>query len=135
MSKRIFTKEQINELLKNKNVARCSDKSITYHKDFKIEAVKQRDDGLSVREIFKKAGFNLDIIGRETPERRLGAWRKVFDKQGIDGLSKEARGGPGRRHSIKDLTDKERLKRLEAEVAYLKEENRFLAKLRKESLN
>ena len=41
----------------------------------------------------------------------------------------------GRPKSIAGLTDKEKLKRLEAEVAYLKEENRFLAKLRKKSLN
>ncbi|HCC83544.1 TPA: hypothetical protein DEP96_01710 [Candidatus Uhrbacteria bacterium] len=136
MSKRIFSEKQIEELLQNPNVTRCSDKSITYHKNFKIEAVRQYEkEGLSVCEVFKKAGFNLDIVGRETPERRIGAWRKIFREHGADGLSKEARGGPGRRHSIKHLNDEEKIRYLETKIAYLKAENDFLAKLRKKSLN
>ncbi len=131
MSKRIFTPEQIEELLENNNVLRCSSKSITYHKDFKITAVGKYDNqGMSPTQIFKEAGFNVDMVGRETPERRLGAWRKVFKRQGVDGLSKEARGGPGRRHSVKHLTDQEKIEDLEMKVAYLKAENSFLVKLR-----
>jgi len=41
----------------------------------------------------------------------------------------------GRPKNLAHLSDEEKMKRLEAEVAYLKEENRFLAKLRKKSLN
>jgi len=136
MSKRNFSSEQISEMLENKNIARCSEKSITYHRDFKIRAVNQyQDEGLSAIQIFKRAGFNVDVIGRKTPKHCLGDWRKIFKTKGIDGLTKEQRGGPGRRHSVKDLTDEEKLKRLTAEVAYLKEENHFLARLRKKSLN
>lgn len=131
MSKRIFSSEQVNEMLKNENILRCSEKSITYHKDFKIRAVKQyQSDGLSAVQIFKDAGFNVDIIGRETPKNCLGDWCKIFKVKGIDGLSKEQRGGPGRRHSVKNLTDKERIQELENRVAYLKAENDFLAKIR-----
>jgi len=136
MSKRNFSSEQISEMLENKNIARCSEKSITYHRDFKIRAVNQyQDEGLSAIQIFKRAGFNVDVIGRKTSKHCLGDWRKIFKTKGIDGLTKEQRGGPGRRHSVKDLTDEEKLKRLTAEVAYLKEENHFLARLRKKSLN
>ncbi len=136
MNRRIFTKEQINEMLKNKNVARCSEKSITYHKNFKIEAVQRyQNNGISANQIFKEAGFNLDVIGKEVPKDCLYDWIKVVRIKGIDGLSKESRGGPGRRHSLKNLTDKERIKYLETQVAYLKAENDFLAKLRKKRLN
>lgn len=131
MSKRIFTPEQIDELLRNSNVLRCSKKSITYHHEFKTEAVrKYRDEGLSAMQIFKQAGFNVDVIGRKTPKHCLQDWRRIVAKQGAVGLSKETRGGPGRRQSPTYLTDQEKIKDLQMKVAYLKAENAFLVKLR-----
>ena len=138
MSKRIFNKEHIGTLLQNPNVARCSEKSISYHKDFKTSAVRKYYEGQSVSEIFAQAGFDITMIGRETPKKCLCRWRKVLKDKGETGLKMDGRGQGktgGRPKSLANLTDEEKLKRLEAEVAYLKEENRFLAKLRKKSLN
>ena len=136
MSKRIFTQQQIVELRQNSNVLRCSEKSITYHKSFKIEAVrKYLNEGVPVMQIFKQAGFNLDIIGRKTPKHCLQSWRRVFAQKGAEGFLKERRGGPGRRKSIGPMSDQEKLKYYEAQAAYLKAENAFLAKLRKQRLN
>lgn len=131
MSKRIFTKEQIEELSKNKNVERCSNKSITYAKDFKIRAVKQYyDEYLTPQEIFIQAGFNLETIGRENPRYCLSEWKKIFQNKGINALKTETRGITGRPKKFKDKSDKDKIERLEATVAYLKAENDFLAKLR-----
>jgi transposase len=136
MSKRIFTKEQINELLQNPNVARCSEKSITYHKDFKVRAIKQyREEGLPAREIFVQAGFNESVIGRDTPKESLGRWLKVLRLKGAGQLSVETRGRGGGRPKTNWSSEKEKLKYLETQVAYLKAENAFLAKLRKKRLN
>ncbi len=136
MSKRIFTSEQIKELRHNRYVARCSEKSITYQKNFKLLAVQQyHNQGWSASRIFKEAGFNLDVIGRDTPRYRLRDWLKLWKNKGVQILLKERRGGPGRRRSLKNLTDQEKLKHFEAQVAYLKAENAFLAKLRKQRLN
>ena len=136
MSKRIFSPEQVSEILKNANVARCSEKSITYHKDFKIESLRRyQQEGLSASRIFEEAGFNVALIGRETPMECVKRWRKTLKKKGVDSFSKEQRGGPGRRQGLKSLTDKEKLRYYEAQVAYLKAENAFLAKLRKQRLN
>lgn len=138
MNKRIFSKEQIEMLLQNDNVVGCSEKSISYCKDFKILAVRKCQDGLSPAEIFRQAGFDIHLIGRKTPKRCLSRWQHIFKQKGEIGLSRDGRGkhkSGGRPKSLKNLTDQEKLKRLEAEVAYLKEENRFLAKLRKKSLN
>ena len=138
MSKRRFTQEQIHELLANKNITRCSEKAITYRKEFKIEAVKQyQDEGKSASQIFKEAGFNLDIIGREVPKDCLYDWIRIYKEKGTQGLLTESRGkakGGGRPH-ITWSNDKEKLKYLEAQVAYLKAENAFLAKLRNKRLN
>ena len=84
MSKRIFSKEQIEVLLQNPNVLRCSEKSITYHRDFKVRSVGQyQDGGLSAMQIFKQAGFNVDIVGRDTPKESLGRWIKTLKKEGL----------------------------------------------------
>ena len=70
MSKRIFTKEQTIGLSKNGNIRKCSNKSITYAKDFKLKAIKQYyDEYLTPNEIFEQAGFDLNTIGRKTPAR------------------------------------------------------------------
>ena len=135
MSKRIFTPDQIRELSQNPNVARCSEKSITYHKDFKLAAVKQYQEGLPPSTIFAQAGFNLAVIGRDVPGWCLDDWRRVFKGKGADGFAKETRGGPGRRKSQKHLSDSDKLKYLETQIAYLRSENAFLDKLRKQRLN
>ena len=85
MSKRTFTKEQVEALLKNKNVARCSAKSISYRKDFKILAVKEYQEGLSALEIFKRAGFDISMIGNEVPRDCLRCWLKIFEEKGEKG--------------------------------------------------
>ena len=132
MSKKRFTKEQREELLKNNNIAACSEKSITYSKDFKQRAVKQyNEEGLSSCEIFEKAGFDIELIGRTKPKECLVAWNKIYRTKGIKALSTETRGkGGGRPKKVKDKSDKDKIKRLELEIEYLKAENDFLAKLR-----
>ncbi len=129
MSKRIFTREQIEQLTKNKSIASCTEKSITYTQSFKASAIKLYAQGLTSSEVFRQAGFNLEIIGRDQPKECLRRWNKIFSKKGYDGLS-EVRGRGGGRFKTKYQTDKEKIKYLEAQVAYLKAENDFLAKLR-----
>ena len=137
MSKRIFTQEHIAALLANRNVARASEKSITYRAGFKITAVKQYKEGLPPSAIFQEAGFKLALIGRETPKFCLIRWRRKFDRMGAVGLQEDNRGraSKGRPPSVVRMGEKEKLKYLEAQVAYLKAENAFLAKLRKQRLN
>lgn len=138
MSKRIFNEEQIKELLRNENVAGCSEKSISYRKEFKVLAVRKYQEGLPASEIFRQTRFDINMIGRKTPKRCLRRWTKIFKRKGEAGLKLDGRGkhkSGGRPKNIANLTDEEKIKRLEIEVAYLKEENRFLAKLRKKSLN
>lgn len=132
MSKRNLNEEEITNLLKNKNVSSCSSKSITYSKEFKVLAVKQYKEGMPSREIFERAGFDLNMIGKDIPSDRINAWNKIMREKGEAILNTETRGrgSPGR-PKLKGLTDKEKLEYLEAKVAYLKAENEFLTQLRK----
>lgn len=128
----MFSSEEIKELLKNKNIAKCSSKSITFSPSFKLSAVKRYyDEGCSSNAIFKDAGFDLGIIGKDKAKNCLKRWRKIYHAKGKKGLMSEARGGPGRRRPKTRLkSDQEKIKYLEAKVAYLDVENDFLAKLR-----
>lgn len=132
MSKRKFTPEQINELLKNRYISKCSTKSITYSQEFKVLAVKKYDSGLTATQIFRDAGIDLVVVGKDIPDGRVRDWRKTYKSHGADKLRTESRGKSrgGGRPRTKGLTDSDKIRRLEVEVAYLKAENDFLAKLR-----
>ena len=133
MSKRRFSEAQIKELLANPNISRCSDKSISYAKEFKILAVKKYyEEGCSAKMIFNEAGFDIASIGITTPKRNLYCWKKIYKSKGEDRLKAETRGkhNLGGRPKTKGVSDADRIKRMEIEIAYLKAENDFLVKLR-----
>ena len=128
----MFTKGQVEVLKTNENVSNCSEKSITFTASFKSEAVRQYlEADLGSREIFERSGFDLEILGKARPKACLTRWRKSFRVKGARRLT-ETRGlhSSGRRPEPKDATPTDKIKRLEAEVEYLKAENSFLAKLR-----
>ena len=131
MSNRRWTTVQIKELLANKNVDNCSDRSITYNKEFKAWAVKRYyKEGYSPRMIFEEAGFDLVIIGKERVKCSLLRWRRTYSKKGKNELIKENRGGPGRRKKLKFKSKNEEIEYLKTKIAYMDAENDFLAKLR-----
>lgn len=133
MSKRIFSEAQIKELLDNPNISRCSERSVTYSNKFKLMAVKKYYEyGCSPRMIFEEAGIDRYIVGLETPDQCLKRWRATYSNKGEERLKIETRGksGGGGRPRTKGLSDADKMKRMEIEIAYLKAENDFLAKLR-----
>jgi len=129
MSKRIFTREQTEQLSNNENVAHVG-KAIVYSKDFKVKAVSLYDQGFMPQEIFRQAGFDLNVIGKQKPKSLMRCWNRIYRSKGEVGLKTETRGGGRGRPKTKQLTDADKIKYLEAQVAYLKAENDFLAKLR-----
>ena len=133
MSLRTFSPEQMVELLRNTNVTRCSPKSITYSAAFKVWAVNQQQEvGLTAVEIFREAGFDLEVIGRKNPHERLKNWNRITKRKGFTALTKDSRGRKRSKDcpGPEELPDTEKIKHLEATVAYLKAENDFLIRLR-----
>lgn len=124
---------QIEDLLKNPNVAKCSAKSISYTGNFKTSVLKQNKiDGLPVKDIFTRAGFDLNVIGKSSPEDCLKTWRKIVKVNGEGALMTERRGKSlgGGRPKTRGMTDAEKIERLEATVAYLQAEKAYFMKLR-----
>jgi len=126
MSRRTFTKEQIKQISKNKNVNRCGTKSVMYAKNFKIKALKQyNEEGLSAVEIFEKAGIDLSIIGIRAPNRLMNQWNAALrPKRKPETPLHKAK------LTAKRIGSGREIRNLRAKVAYLQAENNFLAQLR-----
>lgn len=124
-----FSVAQIEELEKNPHILKVSEKQLTYQPDFKIKAVKENIQGKSPSEIFMDSGFDLDLIGKDIPRKRLYIWRKVYDESGDLGFLFENRGKSVRKTSSEELSVEEKLKKAEAKIKFLEAENGFLKKL------
>lgn len=108
-------------------------KQIKYSKEFKIKAVKQYEEGLTPRVIFRLNGFDMDKITRDIPKHCLSRWNKIYREKGEQGLLEEnrvKRKSSGRTKIPKFKDEKEKIKYLELQVKYLKAENDFLTNLR-----
>lgn len=127
---KMFNENEIKQLEKNPNVENVTEKSITYSSTFKLAAVKAYKEGQTPMEIFLRAGFDMDTIGRKKPKQCLNRWRNSYNAQGEAGLLEEQRGkgSPGRR-PLGELSTEEKLKRAEARIKLLEMENDFLKKL------
>ena len=134
MDRVIYSAEQVNNLLANPNVVKCSIKAVTYRKEFKVWAVKEYyDHGLGPNAICQKANIDLKILGRDKPKNCLKLWRKVYKAKGEEGLNTEARGkNGGRKPKTKESTD---IEYLQTKIAYLEAENNFLRNLKTKTKN
>lgn len=126
MNRRTFTREQIKKISRNKNVNRCSTKSVMYTKSFKIKALRQyNEEGLSAVEIFEIAEFDLNIIGIRTPNKLMHQWNTALrPKRKLETPLHKAK------LIAKRIGSGREIRNLKAKVAYLQGENDFLAQLR-----
>jgi transposase len=130
VSKIIFNECQIKILENHPHVKQVSDRSIAYHPDFKVKAVKENQSGKGPTQIFIDHGFDVDMIGSDKPKECLKRWRKIFGMYGEEGFYTERRGkGSLGRPTSKQDTQEDRLKKAEARIKYLEAELDFLKKL------
>ena len=130
MSKKIFTEKQIKTLSKNKNVSKISSKSIVYALEFKEKFIKEYSKGKLPRIIFQENGFDVEVLGIKRIEQSAQRWKRTYDKDGLFGL-KDSRKHSSGRSKNRELTDAEKMEKLEAKIRFLEIENEFLKKLKK----
>lgn len=128
MSKKLFSEKGISQLSKNKNIVTVSNKSITYTFEFKKHFIEEYHLKKLPRIIFEEAGFDVEVLGKKRIQTASNRWRKAFKQNGELGL-KDSRKASSGRPLTRILTDSEKVKRLEAQIEYLKIENEFLKKL------
>lgn len=130
MGKILFNEHQRNLLERNINVQSVSDRSIQYKPEFKIQAVQDYKNGKRPSQIFRNAGFDLEMIGSEKAKGSLSRWRKSLEKYGEDGFFTERHGkGSTDRPSSKEVSSEEKLRKVEARIQYLEAEVELLKKL------
>ena len=128
MSKILFNEHQRRQIEANPNVASVSDRSIQYTAAFKLKAVQENLSGKGPVQIFKEAGFDLEIIGAQKAKSALSRWKNTYKTLGEKGFLEERRGkgSTGRPRAEKLSADKKlekaeaRIRLLEAELALLK---------------
>jgi len=124
--RKIFSNEEIATISKNPCVFSCTEKSIIYTYEFKKRSLEQHAQGISSKEIWRHAGFDISRWKKDYCKDTIKGWKRIVKKRGLEGLTKSRQGRP----KTKGLTDADKIKRLELQVRYLEAENDFLAKLR-----
>lgn len=128
MSKKTFSKQDIEVLSRNKYVQNVSEKSITYTNEFKIHFIAEYNNGKSSRTIFKEAGFDTNIIGLKRIDCCSSRWRDSYKINGVIGLDDTRRKNSGRPRQ-RELNKDELIEKQIAEIEYLKAEVELLKKL------
>ena len=86
MKVRVYTNEEISILRKNIFVRDIKYKrEISYDPVFKLWCIMMRLDfpELSAREIFARGGFDINILHKKLPQRRIKDWLDNYRKFGI----------------------------------------------------
>lgn len=128
MSQKVFNEKEIKRLKINPYVKNVSEKSITYHDEFKNLFVLQLEEGKTPRMIFEQAGFDVDVIGMKRIEAAASRWKQAYKKSGLVGLKDSRQTNSGRRLN-RELTAQEQTARLEAKIKLLEAENELLKKV------
>lgn len=122
-----FSNDEIIELKRNPCVFNCTTKSVHYTYEFKRRALDLYEQGIGPKEIWRRAGFDVGKWKKDYFVLTLRDWKRIVIRDGNEGLNKigglQYDRGPNH-------TDKDKVKRLELQVKYLRAENDFLAKLR-----
>ena len=106
---------------------RVSNKAITYEEEFKELFIREYDNGKRPSTIFREAGFDTKVLGKDriTDFSRLA--RKQYKRnEGFEDQRKYSSGRP----RTKELTPEEKIERLEARNRLLRQENDFLKRVR-----
>lgn len=128
MTKRFITKKEQAQLKLNPNVEAVSEKAITYTDEFKRHFIAENEKGTLPREIFEKAGLDVELIGIERIRSSGKRWRASYRQAGVEGLQDTRKTNSGR-PSERELTVEEKIARLEAKNQLLRAENELLKKL------
>ena len=131
MKRKPYTVQEKEILLQSIAIEKIANSSATYKKEFKLYAVGEYLTGKTPLEIFIEAGVDVNILGKEQPQKCLSRWIKIHDTYGPNALLQENRGINSKgRPSKKELTIEEKLAKSERENEILRMQVEYLKKLR-----
>lgn len=121
MTKVHYASEQIQVLLNNPYVKKCSDGYITFTKECKIEFLKLSGQWLFYRDVFRVLGFPSYVVDSDIPKNSYVRWKRNLQNWILEGK----KGRPK-----KEQKDFDTMSLIE-QNAYLQAENSYLKELHK----
>lgn len=125
MGKNYLTEEQQSELRNNPYVQKVSATTITYTKEFREKFEEEYRAGKLPSKILIDMGIDPRILGKRRQNSIVDRIKLYASRpEGHEDTRQNNSGRP----STKELTDAEKIKRLEQKIEYLKQENEFIKK-------
>ena len=122
-----FTKEQMEQLRTNHYVKSVSPSTVRFTEEFKKYYYHKHNSGVSSRQIFLECGIDPDILGQS----RIDGFRYTVNKHAKrdEGFCDNRQSNYRRPSKSGDETVETRIRQLEHELAYTRQEVEFLKKL------
>ncbi len=133
MSNKNYTLDQIEELLRNPYVYKCSPKYISYTYECKDQVLRLYETRRhSSREIFRSLGFPSYITESSLPKDSIKAWRKIVSEQWLVWLREWKRWRKKKEKTLwwDNILENETVEYLKAKIAYLEAENEVFRLIR-----
>jgi len=121
-----FSDKQIEELRRNPYVDKVSNKAITYSEVFKQYFMNELNHGKFPTQIFREAGFDTKVVGKQRIDNFSRRIRKMADRiEGFTDLRTQHSGRP----QTKERTPDEEIAYLQHQVALQKQQIDALKKM------
>ena len=126
MSNILFDEEQQKQLRANHWVKSVTEKSISFTEDFKVHFINEYNLGKLPKQIFKDAGFDINMLGDKRIEQCTARYKRQNKR--IEGFHDTRANNLGRRVG-KELSIEEENELLKKQNAKLQQELEFLKKM------
>ena len=126
MSNILFDEEQQKQLRANHWVKSVTEKSISFTEDFKVHFINEYNLGKLPKQIFKDAGFDINMLGDKRIEQCTARYKRQNKR--IEGFHDTRANNSGRRIG-KELSIEEENELLKKQNAKLQQELEFLKKM------
>ena len=126
MSNILFDEEQQKQLRANHWVNSVTEKSISFTEDFKVYFINEYNLGKLPKQIFKDAGFDINMLGDKRIEQCTARYKRQNKR--IEGFHDTRANNSGRRIG-KELSIDEENELLKKQNAKLQQELEFLKKM------
>ena len=126
MSNILFDEEQQKQLRASHWVKSVTEKSISFTEDFKVYFINEYNLGKLPKQIFKDAGFDINMLGDKRIEQCTARYKRQNKR--IEGFHDTRANNLGRRVG-KELSIEEENELLKKQNAKLQQELEFLKKM------
>lgn len=127
MSNKLFSYEEMAALKASPHVESVTNRSVCFTPEFKRLVYRELLSGRNIYEVFEECGLDTAALGRSRINGFLERLRKTGDRD--EGFANLRHQRKVRTPEERGLTAEKRIRQLETELAYTRQEVEFLKKL------